>query len=144
MIKFEQDFKIILDEENKLLDKMLSAQKEMRASIIEKDWEKLSNYLNHINNLSEEFQLLDAERDVVQEMLNYEELKPFYEKLGILREKLLRYKIENQAISKYVDTLKKFIKGVVDNALPQSRSKIYTKKGIYQPQPQSVVINKLY
>ena len=70
------------------------------------------------------------------------EIKPYFERLGQMRAKLLKCKIENQALSKYVNITKNFIQGVVDNALPQSRNKVYSKNGkIVQPQPQSIVLN---
>lgn len=144
MIKFKQDFEIILKEQNALLDKMIDEQNKMRLSIVEKNWEDLSKSIANLNYMSEEFKILDSEREIVQEMMKYEEIKNFFDELALLRKKLTKYKIENQAISKYVSTLKDFIKGVVDNALPQSRNKVYTKTGLYQPQPQSVVINTLF
>ena len=81
-------------------------------------------------------------RDCLQDNIKSAELKSFSEKITNLRSKLLKCKIENQALTKYVNITKEFIQGIVENALPQTGSKVYSNKGkILHPQPQSVVVD---
>lgn len=132
----------ILDEEEKVLDSMTEKQKLLRASVTEKNWESLLSIISEINLLSDLFQKIDAERDVIQSNATTKELKPYFEQLGRLRSKLLKCKLENKALGEYVNTACGFIKEFVEKALPQSRSRVYSRNGqIVQPQPQSVVVN---
>ena len=58
-----------------------------------------------------------------------------------LEEKLEYYKV----LSEYINITKGFVQSIIDNALPQSRNKLYSRNGnIIQSQPQSVVVNTLF
>jgi len=59
-----------------------------------------------------------------------------------MRSKLTKSKVENQALSKYLSITRGFVQGVIDTVIPQN--KVYTKKGVVQSQPQSVVLNELF
>lgn len=136
------EFNYILEQEDKILDSLTVKQGEMKAAVKERNWEKLTNVVADINIIYDSFQEIDSERESVQDMLKYEELKPYFEKIGLLRSKLLKCKIENQALSKYVNITREFIQGVVENAIPHSNSTVYSKQGtIVKPQPQSVVLS---
>ncbi|MCQ2576570.1 MAG: hypothetical protein MJ162_07480 [Treponema sp.] len=138
-------YEAVLNQEDELLDKLLACQKVMKTAVMEKDWETLTSSINDINYFSEEFQTIDSERDVLQNQLKTEELKPFFAKLGEMRGKLTKYKVENNALGKYVNITKDFINGVVENAIPNRRNKTYSRYGkIVQPQPTSVVLNQLF
>ena len=138
----KMDFEQILENEERILDELVKAQNQLRKAVTEKNWENLTKIINTINNVSENFMEVDAQREDMQDMMKMDEVKPYFERLGNMRNKLLKCKIENQALSQYVNITKNFIQGVVDNALPQSRNKVYSKSGkIVQPQPQSVVLN---
>ena len=76
------------------------------------------------------------------EQLKTEEIKPYFERLGRMRTKLLKCKVENQVISNYVNVTREFIAEVVEKALPQTRNKNYTKFGtVTQPKPASVLVD---
>ena len=136
------EFEEVLDKEEKILDSLCRNQDLLKKAVTEKNWESLTKIINNINSISSEFLEADTNREVLQDMMKMNEIKPYFERLGAMRSKLLKCKIENQALSKYVNITKNFIQGVVDNALPQSRNKVYSKSGkIVQPQPQSVVLN---
>ena len=140
-----ENFEQILNKEEELLDSLTEKQAEFKVAVMEKNWEKLTSVINKINVQTDDFVELDAQREEMQNEMRAKELKPYSEKLGTLRAKLLKWKIENQALEKYVSITKDFIKGVVDNALPQSGNKVYSKRGmIVQPQPQSIVVNQLF
>ena len=138
----KMEFEQILVKEEGILDELVKAQNQLRKAVTEKNWENLTKIINTINNLSENFIEVDTQREDMQDMMKMDEVRPYFERLGDMRTKLLKCKIENQALSQYVNITKNFIQGVVDNALPQSRNKVYSKSGkIVQPQPQSVVLN---
>ena len=49
------------------------------------------------------------------------------------------------AKNEYINITKGFVQSIIDNALPQSRNKLYSRNGnIIQSQPQSVVVNTLF
>ena len=136
------EFEAVLDQEEKILDSLVHNQDLLKKSVTDKNWESLTKIINNINTISSEFLEADTEREVLQDMMKMNDIKPYFGRLGNMRAKLLKCKIENQALSKYVNITKNFIQGVVEDALPQSRSKVYSKTGkIVQPQPQSVVLN---
>ena len=138
----KMDFEQILVKEEGILDELVKAQNQLRKAVTDKNWESLTKIINTINTVSGNFLEADAEREDIQDMMKMDEVKPYFGRLASMRSKLLKCKIENQALSKYVNITKNFIQGVVDNALPQSRNKVYSKTGkIVQPQPQSVVLN---
>jgi len=138
-------YEAVLNKEDEILDGLLASQKALKTAVMEKNWEVLTSSITDINSRSEEFQAIDAERDELQNQLKTEELKPFFNKLGEMRGKLTKYKVENNALGKYVNITKDFIQGVVENAVPNRRSKTYSRYGkIVQPQPTSVVLNQLF
>ena len=138
----KKDFELILEKEEGILDELVKAQNQLRKAVTEKNWESLTKIINNINTVSGNFLEADAEREDIQDMMKMDEVKPYFERLGNMRAKLLKCKIENQALSKYVNITKNFIQGVVEDALPQSGNKVYSKTGkIVQPMPQSVVLN---
>ena len=136
------EFEQILEKEEKILDELVKSQNQLRKAVTEKNWESLTKIINTINTVSTEFLEADVEREAMQDMMKTNEVKDYFERLANMRQKLLKCKIENQALSKYVNITKNFIQGVVEDALPQSGNKVYSKTGkIVQPQPQSVVLN---
>jgi hypothetical protein len=86
---------------------------------------------------------MDEKREVLQSNLSKDELYPFFDKMGKMRGKLNKSKIENEALAKYLTITKGFVQGVIDKVLPQN-NKVYTKQGIVQSQIQGVVLNELF
>ncbi len=137
-----KEYANILAEEENLLDRLSEKQQVLRKAITDKDWECLVGYINEVNLISDSFQACDLKRDEIQEDLKTEEIKPYFERLGRLRTKLLKCKVENQVISNYVNVTREFIAEVVEKALPQTRNKNYTKFGtVTQSQPASVLVD---
>ena len=136
------EFSSILTQEEMLLDSLVEKQKILRTAIIDKDWNVLLDLISEVNQLSDTFQKFDARRDEIQGQLKSTEIKPFFDRLAMLRTKLLKCKVENQVISNYVNVTREFIAEVVNKALPQLRNKNYTKNGtITQPQTSSVLVD---
>ena len=137
-----KEYATVLAEEENLLDILTEKQKVLRKAITEKDWESLVGHINEVNLISDCFQKFDLRRDEIQNQLKTEEIKPYFERLGRLRTKLLKCKVENQVISNYVNVTRQFISDVVEKALPQTRNKNYTKTGaLTQPQTSSVLVD---
>ena len=137
-----KEYATVLAEEENLLDRLTEKQQLLRKAITEKDWESLTGHINEVNLISDSFQKFDIRRDEIQNQLKTDELKPHFERLGRLRTKLLKCKVENQVISNYVNVTREFISQVVEKALPQTRNKNYTKYGtITQPQAASVLVD---
>ncbi len=136
------EFSLILKNEDKLLDELTEKQKEMRKTLLEKNWDALVKVMSSVNALSENFRELDSRRDEIQQQLKSEELKEYLQALSTMRSKLLKCKVENQVISNYVTVTRQFIADVVEKALPQTRNKNYTKTGaLTQPQTSSVLVD---
>lgn len=136
------EYSTILAEEENLLDLLTEKQKLLRKAITDKDWESLVGEINEANLISDNFHKFDLRRDEIQNELKTEELKPYFDRLGRLRTKLLKCKVENQVISNYVNVTREFIAEVVEKALPQTRNKNYTKFGtVTQPKPASVLVD---
>ena len=137
-----KEYATVLAEEESLLDRLTEKQQLLRKAITQKDWESLTGYINEVNLISDSFQEFDVRRDEIQNELKTDELKPHFERLGRLRTKLLKCKVENQVISNYVNVTREFIGEVVEKALPQTRNKNYTKFGtVTQPKPASVLVD---
>ena len=137
-----KEYANVLAEEENLLDRLTEKQGMLRKAITEKNWESLVGHINEVNLISDSFHNFDIRRDEIQQQLKTEEIKPYFERLGRLRTKLLKCKVENQVISNYVNVTREFIAEVVEKALPQTRNKNYTKYGtITQPQTASVLVD---
>ena len=96
MDEFIKEFATVLAEEENLLDCLTEKQKFLRKAVMDKNWEDLVGLINEVNLISDSFQKFDIRRDEIQEKLKTEELKPYFERLGRLRTKLLKCKVENQ------------------------------------------------
>ena len=92
------EYATVLAEEENLLDCLADKQKMLRKAITDKDWESLTGHINEVNLISDSFHTFDIRRDKLQEQLKTEEIKPYFERLGRLRTKLLKCKVENQVI----------------------------------------------
>jgi len=142
MNDMQKEFETVLRDEEFILNSVIEKQLMLKTTVINKDWENLTKTIAQINELSNSFVEADEKRNAVQEQLKTEELKPYFEQLRNLRSKLLRCKIENQSLSKYINITREFIQEVIGKAMPGTGSKVYSKSGkILQTQPQSVVLN---
>lgn len=140
-----EEFESVLDKEAKVLTELADKQAAVKQSVIDREWENLVVLISDVNRLSDAFKEIDVKRDQLQNSLDENTLKDYYEQLGSLRSQLLKCKVENRVLTDYVNIAKTFIQEVVERALPQSRNKNYSRNGkIVQPQPLSVVVNQLF
>jgi hypothetical protein len=134
----------VLNEQNSILDVVLTKQQELRNSVNEKNWTNLMTVISEINLSMDKFNKLDEEREEITttEDISNSEYKRI---LSTVRGKLVKSRTENKVLSEYINITKGFVQSIIDNALPQSRNKLYSRNGnIIQSQPQSVVVNTLF
>lgn len=134
----------VLNEQNSILDVVLTKQQDLRNSVNEKNWTNLMTVISEINLSMDKFNKLDEEREEIttaEDVANSE----YKRILSIVRGKLVKSRTENKVLSEYINITKGFVQSIIDNALPQSRNKLYSRNGnIIQSQPQSVVVNTLF
>lgn len=134
----------VLNEQNSILDVVLAKQQELRNSVNEKNWTNLMTVISEINLSMDKFNKLDEEREEIttaEDVANIE----YKRILSTVRGKLVKSRTENKVLSEYINITKGFVQSIIDNALPQSRNKLYSRNGnIIQSQPQSVVVNTLF
>jgi hypothetical protein len=134
----------VLNEQNSILDVVLTKQQELRNSVNEKNWTNLMTVISEINLSMDKFNKLDEEREEIttaEDVANIE----YKRILSTVRGKLVKSRTENKVLSEYINITKSFVQSIIDNALPQSRNKLYSRNGnIIQSQPQSVVVNTLF
>lgn len=139
-----KEYESILSKENETLDSILTKQDELKNYVTNRNWEKLIKVISEINMLSDSFNQIDNLRDEFAKKMIAEEKAIYSSKISELRSKLTKSKVQNETLSKYISITRGFIQNVMEKAIPQARSKIYSKKGIVQNQPQSVVLDKLF
>lgn len=143
VIEKKQELIGVMQEENALLDKILSVQTVLHNCVKEKNWEELNKNIEDLQNLSDKFVELEEKRTELAELVGKDdaEVRPV---LSEVRGKLQRSKIENRALNEYISTTRKFLQGVFDEVVPQQRNKRYSSKGeIVKPELSSVVLNQL-
>ena len=134
----------VLNEQNSILDVVLTKQQELRNSVKEKNWTYLMTVISEINLSMDKFNKLDEEREEITttEDISNSEYKRI---LSMVRGKLVKSRTENKVLREYIKITKGFVQSIIDNALPQSRNKLNSRNGnIIQSQPQSVVVNTLF
>lgn len=138
-----EEFKEILVKENALLDALLERQSELHAAVRAKNWIGLEENIQAVQNLSDEFSALDERRETLSSAKGEfsEEEKSL---LVGLHGKLLKSKIENQALGSYITATNNFVQGILDNAVPNRRNVLYSKSGIVQRGAESVVLNRIF
>lgn len=133
----------ILAEENSVLDSILEFQAKLYSIVKEKDWANLEKTMAQMNTLASRFSALDVKRDEIfasGHTLSAEEKNLVLE----LRSRFLKSKVESRALNTYIETMQNFVRGVLDNAVPQRRNVLYSREGkILKPEPESVVLNKV-
>jgi len=136
----------VLNEQERILDSMLSEQKRIHDCVVTKTWDGLERYVLKINELGTEFSDADTLRERLVEGDRNICLNPeVSEVLFRVRSKLVKSKVENDALSKYVAATREFITEVMDQCVAQQRSTVYTPKGIIKKgYAQSVVINTTF
>ena len=134
----------VLLRENEILDNVLAEQKKLREAVQSKTWDNLMDTIAAINMLTESFEKAEAERAVLEAQQTEDMKKRTLPILSEVRGKLVKSKTENKTLGSYISIMREFIQGVIDKALPQSRSTVYSRNGsIVHAKPNSVVVNTL-
>ncbi len=134
-------YKDILIEERDVLSEIIDRQNELRKAVKEKDWTKLMDIISAVNVAMDKFTALDEKRESLSRDINSGEC---FDLLCEVRGKLLKCRVENNALNQYVGTASRFVRGIVNEALPQSRPRLYSHRGrVVQAQPKSIVVNTL-
>ncbi|MFC2602752.1 MAG: hypothetical protein ACFNX0_02435 [Treponema sp.] len=134
-------YKDILIEERDVLSNIIDRQNELRKAVKEKDWTKLMDIISAVNVAMDKFTALDEKRESLSRDINSGEC---FDLLCEVRGKLLKCRVENNALNQYVGTASRFVRGIVNEALPQSRPRLYSHRGrLVQAQPKSIVVNTL-
>lgn len=133
----------LLEQEIALVEKILECQASVYSTVKEKNWVNLERDIGCLNELSSQFSALEAKRDSLVAKQG-EAGEYTRELLAKLRSSLLKSKVQNFALNTYIETMQNFVRGVLDNAVPQRRNVLYSREGkILKPEPQSVVLNKI-
>ncbi len=136
----------LLNKENKKLNIILTEQSNVYNCVKNKNWIDLSSALENLNKLSDEFYKLDCKREEFftkqSEILKDNQISNL---VFELKNKLIKSRIENDALNSYVNTCSKFINGILDECIPQQKNTLYTKSGsIKKPAVHSVLIDKTF
>ena len=130
----------LLEQEIALVEKILECQASVYSTVKEKNWVNLERDIDCLNELSSQFSAMEAKRD----SLIAKHGEDSRELLTKLRSRLLKSKVQNFALNTYIETMQNFVRGVLENAVPQRRNVLYSREGkILKPEPQSVVLNKI-
>ncbi len=134
----------ILNQENDTLDKLLDVQANVHFAVKTKNWISLEEDLEKIRELTLEFSGLEEKREKAAEASS--EISAEEKALMLkLHAKLLKSKIENQILNRYIETSRNFVQGILDNAVPQRRNVLYSRSGkIIKREPESVVLNRIF
>ena len=134
----------ILEKENDTLDRLLDCQSSVHIAVKTRNWIGLEEDLEKIRQLSLDFSALEDERE--KACATGSEISAEEKALMLtLHSKLLKSKIENQILNRYIETSRSFVQGILDNAIPQRRNVLYSRNGkIIKREPESVVLNRLF
>ena len=139
-----KEYRDVLENENKMISEVLCLQQDLRKAVNLKDWIMLMQTSDSLNEKMDSFNNLDKRREQLSLMVK-EHDREAAALVASVRKKLLKSRIENKAFSEYISVTREFVRSVVDTAVPQSRNKLYSRKGcIVQPQPERVVVDALF
>lgn len=131
-----------LDSENELLDKILENQAGLRKVVNSRDWEKLVKITAELDDMADRFSKIETARSALPNQKL--ELKS-REKLTQIRSKLVKSQAENKALGEYVSVMHGFVRGVIEEAIPQRRNKLYGRNGAFvDAKPSSILVNALF
>lgn len=132
----------ILTEENEVIQEVLENQAVLKEAVNKKSWTELLDVVSRINLLMDRFNNLDEERAklAVQKECDTPEEKQL---LLQIKGKLVQSRTENKVLGEYIQITRGFVQGIIDEALPQKRNKVYTRHGYAtQLQPESVIVSR--
>ena len=152
-------FSLILAKEIELLEKIPPLQAMIRNAVIKREWTDYELLMQSLGETGIKFEILEAEREEHYKALTGgEEPESFYawtaklpyrekEKISTLYRRLkmitLQIKISNDTLMEYLREAKTAVSSVLEQAYPDRRGKMYSRKGIErEADMRSVMINK--
>lgn len=142
MVEIKNQLIEVLEKQNLILDEMLKCQGMIHDDVMKRNWISLEEHIQAVKVCSDSFVALDEIREGLVEgnsrIYYTEEVAPL---IVQVRSKLNRSKIENEALSSYVDATRSFVDGVIRECVPQDRNVLYSPKGIRKSYSSSVVLN---
>lgn len=143
-ISVEEKLIGVLEEESQLLDDILSLQGAVRLCVKKRKWNELEKNLSELQAKGDRFSELDLMREKLSAEKNLYTDSNVAVCSNVVRSKLVKSKIENQVLNEYVSTTRKFLQRVFDDALPESRNKIYDRYGrIVKKETRSLILNQV-
>jgi hypothetical protein len=156
-----RDLSTMLLKEIELLEKIPPLQSRIRDAVINREWADYELLMESLGTLGSQFELLDGERVVLfKDLAGGDEPETFYaytaklpgqdrKELGELYRKLkmitLQIKIANDSLMEYLREVKTAIAGVLENAYPDRRGKMYSRQGTErEADMRSVVVNRSF
>lgn len=141
-----EELRRVLSAQNELLGCMLEEQAKIHNEVRNRNWADLQKSISDMNAFSDAFVQLDERRVsmVGQERSIY--FLPEVQDLFVeVRTKLSKSKIENEALSRYVDATRSFINGVMEECVPRDRNTLYGSNGkIIRPKADSVFLDAVF
>ena len=158
----------ILTGEIELLRKISSAQDKVRKAVMSRDWEAFDENNPLLNRLSDEFSLLESEREALFSSIsssnnpssNNNAESPFYvEIMGLpgeeqielarlyreLKMEALKMRALNETFMAYLNEARSLAASYLEAVCPARGGKLYTRKGRRVSQDlQSIVINNRF
>lgn len=132
----------VLLKEDDVMDTILDCQTKIHEAVKCRDWMELESNITKMQDYTVEFISLEDTRDSLKKA-DFNEAE--HKLMKQIQSKLLKSKIANSALNDYVKISRGFVQNVLDNVVPQRRNVTYSRNGaIVKPQPQSVVLNKVF
>ncbi len=140
-----KELKVVLETQNEVMDAMLEKQSLLHAAVTSRNWVNLEEYIADMEAYGNAFVQLDQRRELIADNDRNIYFEPELESLySSLRSKLTKSKIENQALSVYVDAGQEFVAGIIDECVPQQRTTTYNKYGnMVKTTSPSVLLDRL-
>lgn len=119
----------LLKRQSSLLDDIIEKQGALHDAVMKKNWHACQDSLLALDKLQEKFIVLDNCR---LEMVKSRTRPQDDEEIALCKEvhsKLVKSKIQNDALNAYLATVTDFMKEMLDRVLPQRTNKIYGYDG---------------
>ena len=144
-VQVDNELLQILNAQNDVLECMLTQQRKIHDNVKERKWVELEACIDNMKAYSDAFVNLDQCRENYVGDNRDLYLEPGIQEVYVsVRTKLSKSKIENSALATYVSSTKEFIDGVIENCVPQSKTRVYGRNGrIMSPTAESVVLDAL-
>ncbi|MDR1909605.1 MAG: flagellar protein FlgN [Spirochaetaceae bacterium] len=155
-----REFRVVLEGELALVERIREAQEQVRAAVRRRDWADFEALLDRMRGLGADFEALDREREAVCARLAGEGRPEgdFYALLSRLegedravlaalyRElkfRVRKVRLGNDSLAHYLTEAQALVKGCLDAAFPEHRGKVYTRQGLARPvDMRSLVLNR--